>query len=215
MFAGPNSAKAVQMGRVSVKFPKLNNMEVYGLYAPANISGTTVGRRVFNWADKLRVYAPFHNLYAEINFNSDDKGLVGNLFSRKSIEADKVSGKLYQLRAWAMKDLYSKNPKSNTKWTLEHEKHVSKELETIEGRWTKYLAFNGKSYWNIEEVKPFLLIDIPNKALPSDSNFREDLIYRKLGDFENGQLAKERMEDAQRADKKLRMGNKKDKDSKH
>jgi len=44
-----------------------------------------------------------------------------------------------------------------------------------------------------------------NKALPSDSTFRTDLIYRKkMGDLVKGQSEKERLENIQRSDRKFR-----------
>lgn len=33
-------------------------------------------------------------------------------------------------------------------------------------------------------------MDMPTKALPSDSNFREDLIYAKMADLVKGQVIK-------------------------
>ncbi len=33
-----------------------------------------------------------------------------------------------------------------------------------------------------------MLIDKPNKVLPSDCQFREDLIWRKMNNFDKGQV---------------------------
>ena len=41
-------------------------------------------------------------------------------------------------------------------------------------------------------------------ALPSDSNYREDVLFHKVGDIERSQKEKEVLEVRQRADKKLR-----------
>jgi len=68
-------------------------------------------------------------------------------------------------------------------------------------------------------MKPYKLIDQPNKTLPSNSTFREDLIYRKMNDLVKGQVRigtnvfqlifkikewKDKLENVQRADRKLR-----------
>jgi len=37
-------------------------------------------------------------------------------------------------------------------------------------------------------MKPYKLIDMPNKALPSDSAFREDLIYKRMDNNEKAQV---------------------------
>mgnify|MGYP003581184768 FL=1 len=37
-------------------------------------------------------------------------------------------------------------------------------------------------------MKPYKLIDQPNKTLPSNSTYREDLIYRKMEDLVKGQV---------------------------
>jgi hypothetical protein len=50
------------------------------------------------------------------------------------------------------------------------------------------LNSNKNRYWNIEDQRPYQLLDLPCKALPSDSAYREDLIYRKMGDFTKGQV---------------------------
>jgi len=53
-----------------------------------------MGKRLFYFVDKLRAYDPKHNFYAELVFNPDDKGMIGNFFSAKSVEIDKVMYKL-------------------------------------------------------------------------------------------------------------------------
>jgi len=52
-----------------------------------------------------------------------------------------------------------------------------------------YISHNiSRRYWEDHEVRPFMLIDKPNKVLPSDCQFREDLIWRKMNDFDKGQV---------------------------
>jgi len=201
VLGGPNSAKGLLLGNICIRLPK-SDSQVYGLYPPAISSGTTMGKRLFYYVDKLRAYDPKHNFYAEILFNPDDKGTVGNLFSRQTVEVDKATGTIYQLKPEAMKEFADKKPKGDTKWNFNPKEHSVRELAKIEGKWTKFFKIDGKTFWKDEDVRPCLLIDKPNKPLPSDCRFREDLIYRKMGDFEKGQVAKEKLEDIQRKDKK-------------
>ncbi len=37
-------------------------------------------------------------------------------------------------------------------------------------------------------MKAYKLVDQPNKTLPSNSTFREDLIYRRMDDLVKGQV---------------------------
>ena len=36
----------------------------------------------------MRVFEPNHSLYAEIEFNLDDKGMITGLFAKRSVDAD-------------------------------------------------------------------------------------------------------------------------------
>jgi len=87
-----------------------------------------------------------------------------------------------------MKEFTDKKPKGDTKWNFNPKEHSIQELAKIEGKWTKFFKIDGKVFWKDDDVRPCLLIDKPNKPLPSDCRFREDLIYRKMEDFENGQV---------------------------
>ena len=40
----------------------------------------------------------------------------------------------------------------------------------------------------MDEYRPNRLIDLPNKALPSDSSYRQDLIYTKMKNLVKGQV---------------------------
>jgi hypothetical protein len=46
-------------------------------------------------------------------------------------------------------------------------------------------------------------------TLPSDSTFREDILYLKSGNEDEAQKAKTKLEEVQRNDRKLREGTKK------
>jgi len=59
-------------------------------------------------------------------------------------------------------------------------------LSKVSGRWTDYLEFDGKRYWDLKVVDPILHIHTL-EPLPSDCRFREDLIYLAKKDLPKAQ----------------------------
>ena len=53
---------------------------------------------------------------------------------------------------------------------------------TIYGHWALFLDFNGKRYRTMDDPIPNK-IEYPKFTLPSDSNFRLDLIYKRMGEL--------------------------------
>lgn len=62
-------------------------------------------------------------------------------------------------------------------------KDMGEEIARIEGNWTKDLVIGGVEYWNMAKVDQIKSLPVPN-PLPSDSRFREDLIWLKRGSLE-------------------------------
>ena len=58
-------------------------------------------------------------------------------------------------------------------------------------------------YWTLGEEAPQHWVPVAT-PLPSDCRFREDLVLLQQGDVKQGQVAKERLENRQRTDAKLR-----------
>lgn len=56
----------------------------------------------------------------------------------------------------------------------------------------------------INENKNVYPVEYAKNVLPSDSNFRLDVLYHKMKDLSHSQKEKEILEILQRADKKLR-----------
>ena len=82
-------------------------------------------------------------------------------------------------------------------------KDIIEKISDISGVWSSHIDFDGKTYWNIEKDVPYLL-EYEKNSLPSDSNFREDVLHMRLDDIKTGQIIKEKMEEIQRKDRKLR-----------
>jgi hypothetical protein len=79
----------------------------------------------------------------------------------------------------------------------------AKNLCKIEGEWTNYVSFDDYKYWSVKDHEALPLAKT-EYTLPSDSIFREDLNFFLKDDEENAQLMKEKMEERQRTDRKLR-----------
>ena len=66
-----------------------------------------------------------------------------------------------------------------------------------------HIEFDGERYWDIRNNFPIKLIEY-EKNLPSSSIYREDRILLEENKVEEGQVAKEKLENIQRGDRKLR-----------
>jgi hypothetical protein len=111
---------------------------------------------------------------------------------------------LYNLRG-QITNFSDINIEANGKHSL---KKNAKNYGNIEGQWTKFLSFDNVKYWDRED---FTLSKYykSNFILPSDSTKRDDLNLFIQNDEVAAQSCKEKMEDIQRADRKLREANQK------
>lgn len=76
-------------------------------------------------------------------------------------------------------------------------------ISVLEGEFTNYLKFHGETIW---EYSAYTFPSFRRMAftLPSDSTFREDLIWLKKGNEDMAQKLKVKLEEIQRQDKKAR-----------
>ena len=107
--------------------------------------------------------------------------------------------------------LLSKNTKYDKKENAykisDRDKHI---LCPIEGEFTQHIKFEGNSYWQFQ-ADAYPALRRMAFTLPSDSTFREDLIWWKKGDEDAAQRYKVKLEEIQRNEKKLREQNSKKK----
>ena len=70
-------------------------------------------------------------------------------------------------------------------------------LGEISGSWNGSICVDGEVQFRINEPVPFQVTyeDFP---LASDSNFREDVLYRRMGNLAEAQISKEKFENIQR-----------------
>jgi len=79
---------------------------------------------------------------------------------------------------------------------------ADREVCTVSGTYLGYMDFGEERYWDARYIQPFPLRFVP--VLPSDSEYREDLVKLREGNEEGAQTAKEALEELQRGDRKLR-----------
>ena len=93
------------------------------------------------------------------------------------------------------------------------EKDIIEVVGKIKGEWTGWLEVENKRYWDIAVNKPYIC-EYEENPLPSDGNFRADVILMRLGKRGEAQMKKNEGEMEQRYDKKLRENFKKKKKDK-
>lgn len=121
-----------------------------------------------------------NNLSCELKLNPDEKKGMGGMFSS------------------------SKTPSDHFRGTIVNTQNGN-ELAELSGSWLHELRINDAQYWSIRKHQSGFLVPYPeNKLLPSDSRFREDLVYLARGDLDESQDWKVRLEVLQRADRKIR-----------
>ena len=193
---GTNTIKGRSKGRTEVWF----GLEKLGISLPwVTISGSVLGKRVFNWTGVLSVVDPTNFLYAEIVLNPDKKGI----FTKSEHPIDYFKGKIAKL------------PENHAVFTEKGFKEISlsgkktildencEKVSEIEGFWPLYMDIDRERIWTFEGFRPFLPSK-PSEILPSDSRFRADIEYWSRED-PSSQVMKEKTEAEQRHDQQLRV----------
>ena len=76
-------------------------------------------------------------------------------------------------------------------------------MSSVEGEWTHFLKFDDVVYWKSKNI-PLAPLYKMDYIIPSDSTQREDLRNFINGNETEAQVIKEKYEDIQRNDRKLR-----------
>ena len=195
-----NSCTASILGSPKVIYK--NGTIVHCSIPYANIGGTSFGQRTFNYEGKAFAYEPNHVLACEMTFNPDKKGLVGGLFSKQQNPSDYFSGSIYQVNKKCIDKM--KSAKVLNKFDgINIKEDVVKEICKISGIWHKYFEFDGVKYWEFGKTDAYEL-EYERNPLPSDAIYREDIISWKSEDVQKSQCIKEKIENSQRDDRKLR-----------
>jgi len=196
-----NTVKSRKVGFLTTTF-KNSNSVIIGQYPSAVMHGTAMGKRTFEFSDKVYLFDIGNKYYAEINFGS------ANLHYSKGKQKhhkDNFSGFI-----WSINDVFvrklQENVRTDREITLKFKEkdHAFSKIATIEGSWLEYLKIDNRIIWKYGTYWPSKLQYAEN-ALPSDSNYRLDILYLRAEDEEKSQKAKQNLEEYQRRDRKLRL----------
>jgi hypothetical protein len=198
---GANTLVVEQRGTPFVHFYS-NNTRIYFKWPMFVINGTAVSTRYLNFFSKAIAFEKNNNLLCEITFNANEIGGFGGLFQKKeSYSIDEIGGAIYKVKPEIIEKY--KNAKKHHKISLDQNNDVIEIVSRLKGEWTSHVEFDGKRYWDIEKEKPYLL-EYEENPLPSDCNYREDVILMRMGNRPAAQLKKNEGENSQRYDKKLK-----------
>lgn len=149
--------------------------------------GIVMGDRVVTWSGTVPFEDKKNGLKAEVVFNPDKPEGLFSMFSTPKTPADTIRGQITRTQD-------------------------NKVISTITGSWVEGISFDNKPYWTKKQYQAFQVIPVrADMCLPSDCQFREDLVALKNGDLIASQNLKTKLEELQRYDQKLR----KAKGSKH
>ena len=77
-------------------------------------------------------------------------------------------------------------------------------MSKLYGSYLNFIEFDQERYWDIRENVDIRCYPVPQ--LPSSSVFREDRVFLQEKKMDEAQVAKEKLENIQRNDRKLREG---------
>jgi hypothetical protein len=178
-----NSVSGGQRGKHYVEFDDGTRI-VYNL-PDMLLSGVMMGERNLSYLGKMTFTDAKNNLVCELSLPpalpaEQQSGWFGGWFAAKP-PTDYIGGDI------CVVDGSTRKP-------------VSK----VEGSWLGAVIFDGQPYWTIEKEEKRLTPAPVENALPSDARFREDCVELAKGNRDAAQDAKNRIEEKQRRDRRLR-----------
>jgi hypothetical protein len=192
-----NSVKCRKIGDFRVVFKNTGTV-IQAQFPTGVMSGTSFGKRTWQWTRKLQAYDLKNNYYAEIDFDKSEP-------SKKRKEmAGYFSSNIYKITdKFAAKAGQEMKKQKDVDIKFKEKDHSTAKLDKIEGSWLESLTINDQVYWSYANPYPYKLHYFDN-PLPSDCNFRLDLLHLKSGDEIKSQEAKVFLEEIQRKDRKGR-----------
>jgi len=193
---GTNSVKCRKIGDFKVTFK--NTGSVIQVQFPIGLmSGTAFGKRTFQYQKKLQVFDLKNRYYCEVDFEKSESSK-----KRKEIPGY-FSTNIFEINDRFLAKIQQEFKKKDGDLKFKEKDHTIAKLDKVEGTWLGSLAINDSVYWSYDEHTPPKLEYFEN-PLPSDSNFRLDVLHLKLKDEIKAQDKKVLYEDLQRKDQKLR-----------
>jgi hypothetical protein len=164
-----NSVKLLQKGKNTI-YLKNTDQTIHFQFPKLHIGGMFMGKRTIYWDGHMKFEDRKNNLKAFICFAK----------SHSSLKHKRIHDFYGQI-------LFNDFNKEKSKSSSFYEPSFSKDsypkdknlrLSEITGSWLENIAFDNKVYWNFTENIPIQIYPT-NETLPSDSRYREDLIWLK------------------------------------
>ena len=184
---GPNHVDFSDGSRITFYWPSLQ------------IEGATHGDRTCRVIGHMKFIDEKNNLKTVIKFGEN-----GESKSSQKKAMDAFHGKLYRYK----KGRLSVSQKKMEKIEDLNFNDLEENLLNVSGSWLESLKIGEETMWNIDRDLPSTFVPIEN-PLPSDSRFREDMIWTKRNNKKHAQEWKLKLEERQRFEKKLRLYHKK------
>ena len=185
-----NTLVTSRLGKYFIKFKDGTLFRV--IMPPINLKGLSMGDRMFNYYDKGLVLDLTNNICSFIEMNPDEVGFFKSFFKSKKTFPDYFKGVIVDI-----KEVIIDENGGNHKL-----KKNAQIIENFEGEWTSFISFDNVEYWN-NSMKTLNLFT-HEFTIPSDGSNRPDLINLIEGNEEQSQIEKEKLEENQRRDRKLR-----------
>ena len=196
-----NSVTVHYKGKLTVEFKdKTKNVIVYPTIL---LNGTMLGTRKLCFKRKMCVYDRENDLISVIAIapsENDKRNIISKMlfnYYSKDLYPDYFKGGIYRISELNIRNFSCDMPDK-----INIEKNAQC-LSEIEGEFMSYINFDKRCYWRFGE-KEFPQMKRDTFTLPSDSCYRDDLIWFRENDLELSQRFKVFMEEKQRKDKSVR-----------
>ncbi|CAD8157336.1 unnamed protein product [Paramecium octaurelia] len=194
-----NSVVGRNVGTVKITFENPHQVVLITL-APGSLNGTTYGDKVMNYLEKQFIIDLKNKIIAEVTFNPDKK--YCQFFDVEYLnQLDYLCGAICDVTDAAIqkyhKEGYRKYKGLDLKSDIKQIRHK------IKGIWVNEIKIDNQKLISIHNDFP-VKMQLAQYPIPSDANFRMDLLWWKLRDFDQSQEWKEKLEIQQRQDRKLR-----------
>jgi len=194
-----NSVKSGKLGFLNVRYPN-TGVTIKAQYPLGMMTGTTIGKRIFQFVDKFYIFDSENRFYAEIDFDSVSK----KKRRTEKVGKDYFSGSIWRINANFADKISQKSLKMQAvEFNFKESVNAVEKMKDIEGCWMSYLKIGNEVTWRFEETLPSKL-EYFDHPLPSDSNFRLDILHLRANDETKSQDAKKIIEEDQRKNNKLR-----------
>lgn len=201
-FTGRLSKNTLHIRQEGPNYVEFKDKSRVVFYLPSvKVKGMLFGDRLCHYHGVAKFIDPLNGIKAVIKMSSEGKK---GFFGKRKCDA--FEGRMYYYKQSAEKKAF-KNQDEEDDDDLKFA-DVSKDICTITGSFLESVAFDGKAMWHIDKNKPSGYKPVKD-PLPSDVRFREDLIWLKYGNQTNSADWKVRLEEQQRWDRKLRLGDNK------